>query len=326
MRSEDRTWIVATVSRGLRAAGAVAFAWAVFSGCRAKSGNASRNGEALAVHATAADARPAAEDAPEEAPVTKAEAPDARSSDDTVDASRSDVPGAEGPVEEDAGRPEAFATGSAAEPDIGDGEPCDPDLPAELMAMRNREDRELRLAHARYASGDDGEEDVCIPGADCPRPIDDLNGDGRPEYVVEIGYCDSSAWWLAASTPRGYEKAIVDGEGRTELLTPRLPDGRRVAVRVHDCCCQSHVVVSQVGPDGDVEDLYAWVSDCGACNAWVEAQVEAGAVPVGTGVYQALPEIEDGVLRGIREPEDCSGTRYRLVPAPSFAREAGGAS
>jgi hypothetical protein len=111
---------------------------------------------------------------------------------------------------------------------------------------------------------------------------------------------------------------MTDGEGSTELQTPRLRDGRRVVVLVHDCCCQSHVSVSQILPSGDVEDLYLWMSDCGACQDWLEAQYEAGATGVGEGAYQALPKIVDDVLLGVREPEDCSGQRYRLIAPASF--------
>ena len=218
----------------------------------------------------------------------------------------------------DAVRPDVAVPEAAADPDIGESTPCDPSLPAEVVAMRNAEDRALRLDHARYAAGRDVEEEFCVPGASCPDPLIDLNGDGRPEYRIDVGYCDSTSWWLVASTPEGYVKVMSDGEGSTELKLPRLPDGRRVVVLVHDCCCQSHVSVSQLLPNGDVEDLYLWVSECGACYRWVDEQYEAGRTDVGAGAYRALPEIVADVLLGVREPEDCSGRNYRLIAPASF--------
>ncbi len=222
------------------------------------------------------------------------------------------------PDAKDAASPDVSAPDTAAEPDVGVSTPCDPSLPAEVVAMRNAEDRALRLDHARYAVGRDVEEDFCVPGASCPEPLVDLNGDGRPEYRIDVGYCDSTSWWLVASTPEGYVKVLSDGEGSTELLTPRLRDGRRVVVLSHDCCCQSHVSVSQILPNGDVEGLYLWVSECGACYRWLDEQYEAGRTDVGSGAYEALPEIVDGVLRGVREPEDCSGKRYRMIDVASL--------
>lgn len=224
---------------------------------------------------------------------------------------------------QDAAPPEVSAPDTAADPDIGESAPCDPSLPAEVVALRNAEDRALRLDHARYAVGRDVEEDFCVPGASCPEPLIDLNADGRPEYRIDVGYCDSSSWWLVASTPEGYVKVLSDGEGSTELLTPRLRDGRRVVVLSHDCCCQSHVSVSQILPSGEVEDLYLWVSECGACYRWIDEQYEAGRTDVGTGAYQALPEIVDDVLLGVREPEDCSGRSYRKVDVATRPPAAG---
>jgi len=206
--------------------------------------------------------------------------------------------------------------------DLDESDPCDPELPAEVVAMRNEEDTRLRRAHAAYAPYA-AEDDECTPGADCPEPLPDLNGDGRPEYLIEINYCDSSSWDLVASAPEGYERVLSDQFGRTEVLTPKLADGTRVLVTVHDCCCMSYVKVLRIEPDGDVQRLYGYESDCGACATWVEEQIEAGATGAGQGAYEARPEIEDDVLRGVREPEDCSGTRYRLIEIGSSPAESG---
>lgn len=92
---------------------------------------------------------------------------------------------------------------------------------------------------------------------------------------------------------------------------------------VHDCGCQSDVAVPRGLPRGEVQDLHVCVPDCSACTDRIEARPDAGATDVGAGSCQAPAGIVRGVLRGIREPEDCSGEGYRPVDVTDLAVLAG---